>query len=82
MFFKVRLSSIFLHHYIFSDYRNICDLIEKFEVDNLSWSKLKKELKKLVLLIPLSGNFEKNRDFWPAKYHIEMLEDENEVKYY
>ena len=82
MFFKVRALSLFLNNYIFSDYRNICDVIEKFEVDNWRWCKLKKELKKIVLLIPLSGNFEKNKDFWPARYQMQMLEDENEVNYY
>ena len=67
---------------MFSEYRNICDLIEKFEVNNFRWCKMKKELKKLVLLIPLSGNFEKNKDFWPDKYQMQMLEDESRVKYY
>ena len=60
------------------DFINIVDLIRKFEDEHLDWIRIPKTLRKLVVLIDYSCNFEKDKRKWPDLYGMEVRQDEND----
>ena len=56
-----------------TDFTSVVDVIAKFEDENALWCYIPRNLKKLVLLVDYTCNFEKDKKKWPELYQMEQL---------